>query len=266
MVRLFDALQLERLERNLFRGTTFDAQQKRIFGGEVIAQALLAAYATVEGRLCHSLHAYFMRPGDPRIPIVFEVDRARDGGSFTTRRVVAVQDGEQILNLSASFQTAEEGLEHHSEMPAVPAAPAVVAYEESREPARYHPILIKRTDIDSGDASEGRLLLWMRAADETSGDQRASHVLLAYASDLQLLPVALQPHDLKWNAPNLQLASLDHALWFHRPFNFNMWLLHTINSPTASAGRGLVHGRFHDQHGTVIASVAQEGLIRVRAM
>ncbi|WP_197983187.1 acyl-CoA thioesterase [Sphingomonas sp. CFBP 13728] len=238
MIRLFDALQLERLERDLFRGTTFDAQQKRIFGGEVIAQALLAAYATVEGRLCHSLHAYFMRPGNPSIPIVLEVDRARDGGSFTTRRVVAVQNGEQILNLSASFQTAEHGLEHHSDMPAVPAAPPVRAYEESQEPARYRPIFIERMDSNPGDSTEGRLSLWMRAADETLGDQRASHVLLAYASDLELLPVALQPHGLKWNAANLQLASLDHALWFHRPFDFNTWLLHTMNSPTASAGRG----------------------------
>ncbi|RSV10453.1 hypothetical protein CA235_19120 [Sphingomonas sp. ABOLF] len=169
------------------------------------------------------------------------------------------------MNLAASFQLPEQGLEHNIETLKMPETSPGIAPERVITSDTYRPIIIKRVEDGTQDTSEARLSLWMRAADETAGSQQASHVLLAYASDLQLLPVALQPHGFRWDAPNLQLASLDHALWFHRPFDFNAWLLHTVSSPTAAGGRGFVQGQFREQDGTVVATVAQEGLIRVRA-
>lgn len=268
-ISLIDALSLEQIEVNLFRGSAIDRRGKRIFGGEVIAQSLLAAYETVEDRVCHSLHCYFIHAGDPNIPILFEVDRARDGGSFTTRRVVAIQRGRQIFNLAASFQTLERGLDHQAEMPARQ-PPIGIPFTTSVKGERgsgWRPIQIRRADPkpDSGQPLSAKEYLWMRARHPISADIRAQQVALAYASDLNLLPVSMRPHGLDWSEPGLQAASLDHAMWFHRPLEFNDWHLYAMESPNAFAGRGFVRGQIFASSGRLVASVAQEGLIRIRA-
>ncbi|MET0294013.1 MAG: acyl-CoA thioesterase II [Phenylobacterium sp.] len=278
--RLVETFALERIEVNLFRGFTHDPQRDRIFGGQVISQALLAAHQTVEGRVCHSLHCYFIRPGDPSIPILFEVDRARDGGSFTTRRVVAIQHGQQIFNLAASYQADEQGLEHQAPMPEAEAPESMPDEHETirkmMEAASTplpvhaigpHPVEIRSRDSISWRGTMGRepkYAMWFRAR-EPIGDQPHMHqVVMAYASDMSLLGTALRPHAIGFPAPNLQMASLDHAMWFHRPSNFNDWHLYVHDSPSASGGRGFVRGSIYTQDGTLVASVAQEGLIRLR--
>jgi acyl-CoA thioesterase-2 len=277
---LVETLQLERLEVNLFRGTTPDDRPGRIFGGQVIAQSLLAAYETVEERVCHSLHCYFIRPGDPTHPIIFEVDRARDGGSFTTRRVVAIQHGQQIFNLAASFMAEEEGFEH--QMPA-PAAPRWDALPDEREVRRemmkkdpdafkgwmdrHQPIEMRsedaRTYFKSGP-QDPESVSWMRCRDPIGDDPRMHQVILAYASDMNLLSTSMRPHGVHWQTPGFQSASLDHAMWFHRPTNFETWHLYAQDSPSASGGRGFIRGSIYAEDGTLVASVAQEGLIRMR--
>ena len=241
---LFETLQLERLEVNLFRGTTPDAEQRqRIYGGQVIAQSLLAAYETVEDRVCHSLHCYFIRPGDPSIPIIFEVDRSRDGGSFTTRRVIAVQHGQQIFNLAASFQTDERGYEHQSDMPDAPGPEEVEGDAEGRKrvaalkpPAededwidRHQPIEMKtvggRFDVAAPQALEPIQQVWFRATDPIGDDPRRHQVIMAYASDMSLLGTSIRPHGVSWQTPGFQAASLDHAMWFHRFGRVDQWLL-----------------------------------------
>lgn len=267
-ISLIDALSLEQIEVNLFRGGAIDRRGKRIFGGEVIAQSLLAAYETVEDRVCHSLHCYFIHAGDPHVPILFEVDRARDGGSFTTRRVVAIQRGRQIFNLAASFQNIEPGLDHQAEMPArqVPIGIPFTTSVKGEQGLRWRPIQIRRADPkpDPGQPLLAKEYLWMRARHSIAADIRAQQVALAYASDLNLLPVSMRPHGLDWSEPSLQAASLDHAMWFHRPLEFNNWHLYAIESPNAFGGRGFVRGQIFDASGGLIASVAQEGLIRIR--
>lgn len=277
---LLDTLSLERLETNLFRGQSPGGGGPRIFGGQVIAQSLLAAYETVEGRVCHSLHCYFIRPGEPLTPIIFDVDRSRDGGSFTTRRVVAIQNGRQIFNLAASFQTPEEGFEHQSAMP--PAADPDSLPDELAERARHmenatpaarqmmlrpRPIEMRGVDGDpfyGGDRTEGRSAAWFRSAAEIPADPRMHQVILAYASDMNMLSTAMRPHGVFWDTPGLQHASLDHAMWFHRPTNFNDWHLYAQDSPSASGARGFVRGEIYDRSGRLVASVAQEGLLRQR--
>jgi len=277
---LVETLQLERLEVNLFRGRTPDDRPGRIFGGQVIAQSLLAAYETVEDRVCHSLHCYFIRPGDPTVPIVFEVDRSRDGGSFTTRRVIAVQHGQQIFNLAASFQVSEEGYEHQAPMPAAPGWAELpderVARQEmmKKDPERFkgwmdrhQPIEMRsedaRTYFESG-AKEPESVSWMRCRDPIGDDFRMHQVVLAYASDMNLLSTAMRPHRVHWQTPGFQSASLDHAMWFHRPVNFENWHLYAQDSPSASGGRGFIRGSIYAEDGTLVASVAQEGLMRQR--
>jgi acyl-CoA thioesterase-2 len=277
---LTQSLQLERLEVNLFRGTTpASAPRKRIYGGQVIAQALLAAYETVDARICHSLHCYFIRPGDPNIPIILEVDRARDGGSFTTRRVVAVQHGQQIFNFSASFQAPEEGRDHQVEMPEAPPAETVgddfkalrdQAPPETGGVVDGAPPIEMRTvggPIAPGAAATGTSQqVWFRAREPIGEDQRLHHVVMAYASDFSLLGTAVRTHGLNWRTPGLQAASLDHAMWFHRPTDFNEWHLYHQQSPSASGGRGFSLGQiFRASDGALVASCAQEGLMRVRA-
>jgi acyl-CoA thioesterase-2 len=273
-------LSLERLEVNLFRGTSPRGGGPRIFGGQVIGQSLLAAYETVEDRVCHSLHCYFIRPGDPRVPIVFEVDRSRDGGTFTTRRVVAIQNGKQIFNLAASFQVVEEGFEHQIEMPEVPAPESLPdefvtrakfmkdAPEQMREMMmRPRPIEMRGVDGDvffSEGPREAKSAMWFRARVPIGDDAHMHQVILAYASDMNMLSTAMRPHRVHWETPGLQSASLDHAMWFHKPSNFNEWHLYTQDSPSASGGRGFVRGSIYDQRGVLVASVAQEGLIRQR--
>ena len=279
---LTETLALERIEVNTFRGVSPDDGPGRIFGGQVIAQSLLAAYETVEDRICHSLHCYFIRPGDPRIPILFEVDRSRDGGSFTTRRVIAVQNGKQIFNLAASFQVPEEGFEHQAPMPAVRSVSDMAAEAEAQKQAvlegmseemrrmmnRPRPIeMVGRVNYGFGrkpQPSEPKSDTWMRAVAPIGEDARMHQVILAYASDMNLLSTAMRPHGVVWQTPGLQSASLDHAMWFHKASNFNDWHLYTQDSPSASGGRGFVRGAIYGQDGTLVASVAQEGLMRLK--
>ncbi|MBB3890661.1 acyl-CoA thioesterase-2 [Phenylobacterium haematophilum] len=279
---LTESLALERIEVNTFRGVSPEDGPGRIFGGQVIAQSLLAAYETVEDRICHSLHCYFIRPGDPRIPILFEVDRSRDGGTFTTRRVIAVQNGKQIFNLAASFQVAEDGFEHQAPMPAVRSPDDMAAEAEAAKKAvqdgmseemrrmmnRPRPIeMIGRDNYGFGrkpKPSEPKSDTWMRAVAPIGDDARMHQVILAYASDMNLLSTAMRPHGVAWQTPGLQSASLDHAMWFHKASNFNDWHLYTQDSPSASGGRGFVRGAIYGQDGTLVASVAQEGLMRLK--
>jgi acyl-CoA thioesterase-2 len=277
---LAQSLQLERLEVNLFRGTTpAESPRKRIYGGQVIAQALLAAYETVEGRACHSLHCYFIRPGDPNIPIILEVDRSRDGGSFTTRRVVAIQHGQQIFNFSASFQSEEVGRDHQVEMPDAPSAEAVgddfAALREQVTPETVGviggaPPIEMRTvggpmGLEAAATAGTSQQVWFRAREPLGADPRLHHVVMAYASDFSLLGTAVRAHGLNWRTPGLQAASLDHAMWFHRPTDFNEWHLYQQSSPSASGGRGFSLGQiYRASDGALVASTAQEGLMRVR--
>lgn len=269
---LIENLSLEPLETNLFRGRTPGGERRtRIYGGQVIAQSLLAAYETVEDRLCHSLHCYFIRPGDPTIPIIFEVDRSRDGGSFTTRRVIAVQKGWQIFNLAASFQAEETGFEHQAPMPQAPRWDAVPSDAELRRRAGgaaddpdAEPLEIRRVGGHVGDgpteSREPNQQVWIRARDPLPNDQRLHQVVLAYASDMTLLGTALRPHGVGWD--QVQSASLDHAMWFHRPIDANAWHLFDQESPSASGGRGMNLGSLYGADGALVATCAQEGLMR----
>ena len=272
---LVETLALEPIEVNLFRAEAPADGRRAIFGGHVIAQALLAAYETVQGRDCHSLHAYFIRPGDPNIPILYEVDRARDGSSFTTRRVKAIQHGAQIFNLSASFQVAEEGFEHQTPAPQVP-PPEGLPIEYERLAARGFPVpgnvlahqrpIERRSTnpINPGEKDEAVERVWTRARVEIGYDQRLHQAILAYASDLGLLGVGMRPHGFHGRSPGLHLASLDHAMWFHRPLDFNDWHLFVQDSPVAAGARSFVRAQVFSRDGAVVASVAQEGLMRQR--
>jgi acyl-CoA thioesterase-2 len=276
---LRETLKLEQLEVNLFRGTSPDPTLNRIYGGQVIAQALLAAYETVEDRACHSLHCYFIRPGDPKIPIIFDVDRARDGKSFTTRRVVAIQHGEQIFNLAASFQVSEEGVEHQSRMPDAPppegfpdaaeveAGVGADLPEDKRPPIRQGPLELRFVDprrAQAGETLSPEYRAWFRARAPIGDDQRWHQVVMAYASDMGLLGAGIRPHGMAWQDPKFQSASLDHAMWFHRPTDFNQWHLYAMDSPSASGARAFNRGAIYRQDGTLVASAAQEGLVRYR--
>jgi len=274
-----ETLALERIEVNLFRGTSPDYSGARIFGGQVIAQSLLAANETVEGRVCHSLHCYFIRPGDPKIPILFEVDRARDGGSFTTRRVTAIQHGKQIFNLAASFKARETGAEHQAAMPDAPRPETLpdeatqqrellplLPEELQRDLLRLRPIEIRPVGghfyLEKGK-KEPRSEAWMRAYAPIGDDPRMQQAVLAYASDMNLAGNAMRPHGLMWRSPGLQSASLDHAMWFHHPTDFNKWHLYVMDSPAASDARGFNRGSIYNEDGVLVASTAQEGLMRM---
>ncbi len=274
---LREILKLERLEVNLFRGFSPKTGSRRIFGGQVIAQSLLAAYETVEERICHSLHAYFIRPGDPTIPIVFDVDRSRDGKSFTTRRVIAVQHGRQIFNMAASFQAAEPGLEHQAEAPPGPGPDGfpdishVEADYEEQMTGRRPELAVSPVDMrfvePSGIATgplPPRQRAWFRVRHPVGEDPRWQQVALAFASDMGLLAPSTHPHAVRWSAPRMQSASLDHALWFHRPTDLSQWHLFDMDSPSASGARGFNRGAVFRADGTLVASCAQEGLMRYR--
>lgn len=278
LVRL---LNLEAIEVNLFRGESRDVGGRSVFGGQVLAQALMAAYHTqTEKRHCHSLHAYFLRPGDIKIPIVYDVDRIRDGGSFTTRRVVAIQNGEAIFNMSASFQVAEQGLEHQiAVQPDVP-SPDTLESEYSlrqqaahRVPERLRAVFTQRRPIDIRPVNPAdfmnpnprtpRRQVWFRA-DGPLGDDLAIHqAMLTYASDFGLLGTGMMAHGLSFADPQVQAASLDHVLWFHHPFRADEWLLYDMESPAAMSARAFNRGLIY-QNGKLVASVCQEGLMRVR--
>lgn len=279
---LVKLLSLERIEENLFRGQSQDLGWGTVYGGQVLGQSLSAAAQTAPvDRAVHSLHAYFLRPGDVSRPIVYEVERIRDGSSFTTRRVAAVQKGEVIFYLTASFQKPELGFDHQDPMPET-AAPETFPTEQARAAAYAHrlprflreravgerPFEIRHVDeVDDpvlpSPASPTRKI-WFRTVDKLPDDPALHRYLLAYASDSAFITTALRPHGVTWLTPGMQVASLDHAMWFHRDFRADEWLLHVIDSPTAVGARGLVRGRVFTQDGRLVASTAQEGLIRQR--
>jgi len=275
---VLEHLELEQIESNLFRGISDPLGPPRVFGGQVIGQALISALRTVEDRPCHSLHGYFLRPGDPSIPIIYEVDRIRDGRSFTTRRVNAIQKGEAIFSMSASFQVHEEGLTHQAEMPDVPRPDELPTEEELFEKhrkdyppqmlqhmTRERPVETRRVeDINFANPEKRPAVqhIWYRSKKKL-GDEYARHqCLLAYASDMGLISTACLPHG-KTFMSGLQTASLDHVLWFHRPFSFDEWILIAMESPGAAGSRGFIRGSMFTEDGELIASVAQEGLMRV---
>jgi acyl-CoA thioesterase-2 len=275
-------LTLERLEDNLFRGQSRDIGTKYVFGGQVLGQALSAAQQTVEaGRTVHSVHAYFLRAGDITAPIVFDVDRARDGHSFSVRRVTAIQHGQPILVFAASFQKSEPGVEHQFNMPEVP-QPEDVEPTHSPEPAvmaklpakmqrwlsRMGPFEMRpiypRDEVKPPKRPPYQQV-WFRLNHQVGDSAELHQALLAYASDFYLLGTSTFPHGISYYQPNVQMASLDHAMWFHRPFRVDDWLLYSLDSPTAHNARGLARGLIYTRDGTLVASVAQEGLIRVLA-
>lgn len=277
---LLSILDLERLEDNLFRGVTPDASRYRVFGGQVIGQALVAACRSVEGRAPHSLHGYFILPGDPKIPIIYEVERTRDGRSFTTRLVKAIQHGQPIFTLSGSFHAAEEGFEHAVTMPDVPFPEDLPTEAEIRSRAMAHmpdnlkayfarerPIELRPVEYQrymSREPMAPKFHVWIRATGKLPDDPAIHQAILAYASDMTLLDSTLIPHGKSVFDKTIQAASLDHALWFHRPFRADDWLLYAQESPFTGAGRGFARGSIYTRAGVLVASVAQEGLIRHR--
>ncbi len=276
---LIGLLGLERIEDNIFRGDSRDIGSPQVFGGQVLGQALSAAQHTVEGRVAHSLHAYFLRRGDMRAPIVYEVDRSRDGGSFSNRRVVAIQHGRPILNLAASFQNPEEGLEHQFEMPDVPGPDGLKDLTDvAKDMLEHIPSKMRRflTDkrafefrhVEPIDFSRHEPLppkkhVWIRAVDKLPDDQKLHQNLLAYVSDYELIATATNPHELSFNRGNVIMASLDHGLWFHREFRVDDWFLYAIDSPSSSGARAYARGQIYSKDGALVASSAQEGLMRV---
>ncbi len=277
---LLRLLQLEPLEVNLFRGESRDIGSAQVFGGQVLGQALTAASATVQGRIVHSLHAYFLRRGDFNAPIVYQVDRSLDGHSFANRRVVAIQHGEPIFNMAASFQVVEEGFEHQMEMPSVP--PPESLPDSSRPPPellarmpeplrrfleRPRPFefrLAQPTDFLSPGSARPLRQVWFRAIDRLPDDERLHRCLLAYLSDYFLLDTATLPHGSALLRNALVMASIDHAMWFHRPLRADDWLLYAVESPSASGARGFARASVYARDGRLVASTAQEGLVRLR--
>lgn len=282
---LLELMDLERIEVNLFRGKSVDLGWGRIYGGQVLGQALCAAGQTVpEDRILHSLHSYFLRPGDPEKPVVFDVDRIRDGRSFTTRRVVALQNGEAILNLAASFQKNFAGFEHQQPMPQVPEPEALKTDTEHlqemldanpdklpkklaaglRAPWPFEFRTVNPVNAIVPQKSEARHLSWFRASGEVPNQGVLHSALLAWASDYNFLATALRPHGVSWLSPSIEILSLDHAIWFHRPIKVDDWHLYVVHSPIAAGTRALVNGSVYRQDGVHVASVIQEGIMRER--
>ncbi len=279
---LVKLLALEKIEENLFRGQSQDLGWGTVFGGQVLGQALSAAVQTVPPeRAIHSLHAYFLRPGDVHRPIVYDVDRIRDGSSFTTRRVVAIQNGKAIFNLSSSFQKHEPGFEHQDAMPDVP-PPEELRTEQEIVAASTRPLpeLFRQRataerpfEMRPVDPPPDPFLpekhpparaVWLKTVDRLPDDPTLHPYLLAYASDHGFIGTALLPHGVSWFVPGMQIASIDHVMWFHQPFRVDEWLLHVMDSPAAHGARGLVRGRVFTRDGRLVASTAQEGLMRRR--
>ena len=277
---LIQILDLEELELNLFRGRSPQEERQRVFGGQVAGQALVAAGRTVEDRSVHSLHSYFLRPGDPNVPIIYQVDRLRDGRSFCARRVTAIQHGRAIFALAASFQAHEESLEHQAPMPAdTPSPDELPTFAEriqerldageKEEPwmRRPRPIdtrMVEPMDYTGRERQEPSARVWIRANGKLPDDPVLHTCVVAYASDMTLLDTAARPHPIAFDE-KLQLASLDHAMWFHRPFRADEWLLYAQESPNMSNARGFTTARFFTTDGRLAVSVAQEGLFRVRS-
>ena len=278
---MLDVLNIEQLEVNLFRGRSPQDRWQRVFGGQVIGQALVAASRTVEGRPPHSLHAYFLIGGDPKVPIIYEVDRIRDGKSFTTRRVVAIQHGQAIFTLMVSFHNDEPGLEHQVPMPEVPPPEDLPSEAQIRATvlpldARGGAALLQEraadraapgastTAISARRSRDGKFNVWIRTTGKLPDDPAIHQCVLAYASDMSLLDTALVPHGRSLFEKEFMGASLDHALWLHRPFRADDWLLYAQESPNMIGSRGFARGLIFRRDGALVASVAQEGLVRIR--
>ena len=280
---LLDLLDIEQLELDLFRGESPPEEASlRVFGGQVIAQALVAAYRTVENRPCHSLHAYFIRPGDPKVPIIYQVDHSRDGRCFTTSRVVAIQHGKQIYNLAASLHVDEEGWEHQADMPNVQGPDGLPTYLDLLKQAvermpekmrnrlgdfftRERPIEqrpVNPTDMLKPAVDTDDQHIWIRVPQPIDEAPWVHQCMLAYASDMALLGTAQRYHGVTWMSGEVMGASLDHAMWFHAPLNFNDWHLYTMDAPYAGGARSFNRGMIFSQDGKLVASCAQEGLMR----
>jgi len=272
---LVDLLDLERIEVNTFRGRHPEEERQRTFGGQVAAQALMAAGRTVDVGLVHSLHSYFLRPGDPSIPILYEVDRIRDGRSFTTRRVVAIQHGRAIYNMQASFHTEEVGIEHQFDMPDVPGPETIGRLIDRIQDAggdieewfsRHHPIdqrFVGELPWSPDRSKEPRQQVWIRADGELPDDPLLHACVITYASDMSLLDSVLRPHSIRWDNGTFMVASLDHCMWFHRELHADQWLLYDMDSPIAHGGRGVARGFLFSEGGELMTSMVQEGLTRL---
>jgi len=278
---LLALLKLEVIEQGIYRGQSQDLGFRALFGGQVMGQALSAAKETVEEeRLVHSLHSYFLRPGDAKKPVVYEVEKIRDGKSFSTRRVQAIQNGKAIFYMTASFQYPEQGFEHQDTMPNVPPPEQVASYSDfikahqqyfpdntkgdflAEKPIELRPI--EAYNWYKPQPTDPICNMWIKANGELPDDLRIHMYMLAYTSDFHFLPTALFPHGVSHWQPNFQIATIDHAMWFHRPFRFDDWLLYSMQSPSATNGRGLVKGQIFNRQGELVASTMQEGVIRQR--
>lgn len=279
---LLALLNLEKIEEGIFRGQSEDLGLRQVFGGQVVGQALYAAKETVPvDRLVHSFHSYFLRPGDSQKPIVYDVETLRDGNSFSARRVAAIQNGKPIFYMTASFQAPETGFEHQKTMPSAPApenlkseTEIAMAFEKllpqtlkekflCEKPLEIRPVVFHNPM--QGHVDEPVRQVWMRANGQMPADLRVHQYLLGYASDFNFLPVALQPHGVGFLEPGMQVATIDHSMWFHRPFDMNDWLLYSVESTSASSARGFVRGEFYSRDGILVASTVQEGVMRKRS-
>lgn len=278
---LLDLLTLEKIEEGLYRGNSQDIALGHVFGGQVIGQALSAAKRTLDAkRTVHSFHSYFLRPGDATKPIVYDVENIRDGGSISTRRIKAIQNGKRIFFLTASFHEASKGFEHQVDMPNVEgpenlASELDIAHQfADKIPEKIRQLVLCEKPIEirpveflnplKPEKAAPKRHLWMKANGPLPDDIRVHQYLLAYASDFAFLPVAGQPHQVSLMQPQFQMATIDHSMWFHRQFRFDDWLLHVVESPSASNDRGFVRGQFFDRKGRLVASTAQEGVMRTR--
>ncbi|HEV2361639.1 MAG TPA: acyl-CoA thioesterase II [Acidimicrobiales bacterium] len=272
---LVDLLDLEDIEVNIFRGVSPDETRQRVFGGQVAAQALIAAGRTVDAGTVHSLHSYFLRPGDPTVPILYEVDRIRDGRSFTTRRVVAIQHGRAIFNLACSFHVPEEGLFHQEQMPEAPPPEGIPTVRERvaalgdqladffKRPNPIDQRFVGELPWLRSGSREPKQQLWMKADGTLPDDPLLHAAVVTYASDMTLFDSILHPHEIRWEDDLFMGASLDHCMWFHRPLRADQWLLFDQDSPTASGARGLARGTIWSADGRLVVSVMQEGLVRL---
>ena len=282
VTELIALLDIESKGGDVFEGTSPKSSRQRVYGGQVLGQALVAAQRTVDARTCHSLHAYFLRPGNPKHPIIYQVQRSRDGQSFSARHIVALQKDQPIFTMSASFQQPEEGLSHQMPMPDVPAPDTLKSEVEWREtaaaqlPAEVRSWFLRERPIEirpvlpenrfSGEAHPPRQILWLRAKGRLEDALSLHQSVLAYASDMSLLDTSLLAHGATLFTPGLQLASLDHAMWFHRPLRADEWLLYVQESPSAAGARSFNNGTLYSEDGALVASVVQEGLVRQRDM
>lgn len=275
--KLAELLTLEKLEEGLYRGKSWDLGFRALFGGQVMGQAVAAAqYTVAEGLSCHSFHCYFILPGDANAPVVYQVESVRDGRSFSTRRTKAIQHGRVIFDSMSSFQKTEQGLEHQTfDLPDIPkpddVEPDLARFEHPdanismsfREKLIYHKPIDIRSVHQAGSKDEARRYTWMRLKEPLEQNTLMHQTALSYASDYHFLMTSLMPHGIKINDENLRIATIDHAMWFHHPINFNDWLLYCADSPSASSARGYVRGQFFDLQGKLVASSSQEGLIRM---